>query len=543
MHIADGGGGGSQYSRGTQRENMAYIASTQLSDLERAQRDWERTAEQATDVADVVVRRLDQLTAPEGWTGTGAEAYRSMILHDLVQPLRDYAEVARRNAQAYQPLIEAVTSAHATAVHNNIPWDVDTKWFVSRKEVEQGLFSKIEEAVQGEDEDYEKAKANAPYEIKRGNQALVKSVPKEQWQLNETINPLTAPPSVFGRVGTAVTAEQHRFDRMMETEQLNTSVRSNVRSAAAGIDTELASFEPAPVQQPAFRGGRYKAPTPGGDTPGGPGSGPSGPGSGPGGAYPQGPGPSGPGGDGPGGGDGPQLQGPRGPEVPGPGSHTPVGSGPDAPTGPDGPVPGAPGPGTGPGAGPGGGAPGGPSLTSPPDAGPGGIGGPQGSPGAVPAAEGTSAAGVTAIGAPAPAAPAAGSLPPVTTGAPSGASGVGGLGALPMATPGGGAPGTSFSVGPGGKPLLSAGSHGSLPGSAGPGGPGGPGAAGGPGGGSSATGAAGSGAAGGPGGVAPVARRSHDGEEEQETELEGTWLEEEESVWGARSSAPPPEIR
>ncbi|SDD17096.1 WXG100 family type VII secretion target [Auraticoccus monumenti] len=572
MHAAhDGGGGGGQYAGATQRQNMAFIASTQLADLEGSQDDWRDSARQADEVADLVERQLTGLTAEGGWTGAGARAYAAMITRDLVEPLRDFAEVARRNARAYQPLIRAVNQAHSAAVSNNVPWDVDTAWFVTRKEVDQGLFSKIEEAVQGEDEDYEKAKANAPYEIKRGNDAPVKSVPKEQWELNEAMNPLTSAPTVFTRVGTPVSDSQHRFDKMMETEGLNDGPRSNVRAAAQGIDTELRSFSPAPVETYSASGDEYHAPTPpggGGSTPGGGGGSPSGPGGpsspdGPRTGGPDGPtGPDGPGHDGP---DGPRPDGPdgpTGPDGPVPGDPTtpvsPTPTGPGGPGGPgaDGPGgPGADGPG-GPGAdgpgGPGTGSPLGPGSTGPSGPGVGGIGGPGGSGGspvsAVPvAADGTSAAGVTAIGAPSVTTAAPSGLPAMSTGAPAGSPG--GLGALPMATPGGGAPGTSFSLA-GGRPSLSAGAHGSMPGSgtAGVGGPGGPGT------GSAGTGTAGTSGAGGTGagaggagqgmaGGPAAARRAGDRDEEEQTELDGTWLEEDESVWGARSTAPPPEIR
>ncbi|MGI8767867.1 MAG: hypothetical protein ACR2I1_01990 [Propionibacteriaceae bacterium] len=42
-----------------------------------------------------------------------------------------------------------------------------------------------------------------------------------------------------------------------------------------------------------------------------------------------------------------------------------------------------------------------------------------------------------------------------------------------------------------------------------------------------------------------MARGSKKGESDEESgeELDGTWLEEDESVWGNRASAPPAEIR
>lgn len=520
MQISDGGGGGSQYGSGTQRENMAFIASTQLQDLEDARHDWKDTARRAGETADLVERRLAGLTDEGGWTGPGADTYRAMIEVDLIQPLREYEQTARRNAEIYTPLIQSVRKAQQTAVANNIPWDVDTRWRVQAKEIDQSLFSMVEEAIQGEDEDYEKAKANAPREIKRGNDALVKSVPKPEWDANQAMNPLVSPPAVFSRVSAPVTPEQHRFDRLMETESLNSAPKSSVVAAASGINDELASFSPAPVPRYEATGREYRRQPVDTD---------AGDGSSTGSTGPTGPGPTSPGPTGP---TGP---GPTGPTGPGPGDPTVPGPGDPHPGGPTGPGPG--GPGTVP--------------TGPTGPGASGIGGPGGGLGASPVVPGTSAAGVGAIGAPPSAAPTMGAMPSVPTGAPGGAAGLGGLGALPMATPGGGAPGTSFSMASG-RPVLSAGSHGPLalsgPGGAGSGadGPGGRGGAGGSGaggtsaGGSGAHGAgAGQAGAGGPMG----ARRSGDSEDEETTELDGTWLEEDESVWGARSSAPPPEIR
>jgi len=43
--------------------------------------------------------------------------------------------------------------------------------------------------------------------------------------------------------------------------------------------------------------------------------------------------------------------------------------------------------------------------------------------------------------------------------------------------------------------------------------------------------------------LARPARSARDNDDEQATEIDGTWLEEEQSVWGNRAAAPPPEIR
>ncbi|MGD7707363.1 hypothetical protein [Microlunatus sp. Y2014] len=573
MQHDGGGGGGSSYSLRTHRELNAYVGSASRTDLETLRRNWRDSAHRAHTMADLIEAKLADLTAEGGWTGSGAETFAQVIRHDLIANLRAYA----RRAGGYTPeghqnvshasdveaIQEAVGQSYNLATNNNIPWDVDTTWQVRRKEVDQSLFGKIDELVTGEDEEYEKAKSNSPYEIMNGRQSLVREVPKPEFEAVQNGIPANPSSPVFSRTNTNVSPVVDRFDRTMEGLNIGTNPRANVYGGVVDVEAALRNYAPQEVQ----RAGTTNTTNPGetGGSVGFPG-GPQGPGGGGGTNVPN-PNTPGDGGGGNGGGTGgntgPDFGGPgtggnEGPDFevgpPGIGGPGTGGGGPDFEVGP----PGTGGPGTG------GGGPDfevGPPGTGGPGTGGGGpdfeVGGP-GEGGQIGGVEtGTGAAGVTPVGTGPGAGAGIGGIGGIGgTAGPAGPGavnvgatpGAGGLGSLAPGAVNAGKPGTSFSVGADGRPMLNAGNVGGLPGAragAGMGGPGGPGA------GAGGDGAGGRppGAGGGPGaGGAPMAgnrrgQRSGDGEEEQDGQVDETWLEEDRSVWGNRAAAPPHEIR
>ncbi|HLQ82109.1 MAG TPA: hypothetical protein VK103_01125 [Bacillota bacterium] len=525
MYTHDGGGGGSYYTLRTHRELNAYVASASTIDLDRLRRNWDDSGRNAHQMADLIEAKLAKLTAAGGWTGPGAEAFANTIRKELVANLRDYA----RRAGGYTPegeqnvshahdlevISEAVSGSYSAANSHNIPWDVDTTWNVRQKHVDQSLFSHIEEAVTGEDEDYEKAKKNAPYEIVNGGNSVVKEVPKPQYEPIESSVPPNPSSTVYEATNTSVAPTVKRFDLILERLGLGEGPKQHVYTAVNNVHSVLSSYAPEQVTEADTTD---KGTSTGAGATNGPGAhgGGGGAGTSPGRNF----GPPGGGGGGTGGGGGDHGGGTGGGY-----------DGPDHDTNPGGPIGG---PGTGGGDGghdinPGGpiGGPGDGGGVEPPLTG--GVGG--GETGA--AGAGPSAPPVGGIGAPAPAPAAA----PVSVGA---GPGVGGLGSLGPGAMNAGAPGTSFGIGADGRPTVNTGKVGAIAGGANT-----PDGAGVRGAGSGAGGAHGAGphGAGMPASGARGRRTGSSGDDEQEQELDETWLEEDESVWGNRAAAPPSEIR
>lgn len=533
-----GGGGGSSYGTHTQRALLALIGSTALTNIRATRNMWEDTALKASTIADLVEARLDALTSPEGgWTGPGAESFKALVRKDLVENLRTYALRAAGVSKSgnantgyaadLKPVEQQVDASYSTATHHNIPWDVDTQWRVDQEVPDQGLVSKIEEVVQGEDEDYEEAKKKAPYMILNGQSSTLKKVPQPEWEaLEQSITPVQ-PPDVFTRAKVPVDAQVHRFDRLMEAQQMNDGVKTSVHTAASDVHGKLAAYQPQDLEEFTFTGGKLANGDQVTDHNGGA------PAPGAGGQSPK-PSPGGPGAPAPGPAPAPETPGPQDPTNP----HPPGPPGEGITPGPGGPGgPGVPGPGPGgpgiPGPGPGGPEvpmpdPTDPTLPGGPGDGPGGYEDPgTGGAGVTPGAPG--GPGVGGIGGPG----AGGPAPSPTIGTGPGAPGAGGMGSLGVGGPvaAGGGAGTSFQLGANGRPMVNPGSVGPVAGANGAS----------PGGGAGA-GAGGAGGSGGAGG--PMGRRTQGNDEEESgEEIDGTWLEEDESVWGSRAGAPPAEIR
>ncbi|OYO01844.1 hypothetical protein CGZ97_15600 [Enemella evansiae] len=577
--MLDGGGSSSAYSLYTQREIMAVIGSLDSTALDRTERMWRDTASAAREIHGLVRKRLDDLTGPGGWTGPGAEAYRNSIKRDVLDKLEAYAADATRNADALAPVNQSVSSSIGAALLNDIPWDRDTNWEVTRKEVEQSLFGKVDEIFTGEDEDYEKAKEQAPYLVLNGQRNTLDSVEPKRWETLLTVYPQQQQsPQIFRQTDTPVTPQVHRFDQLMEALGLNSNQVQTVRTRADSVDEQLQRYQPTDQQHPDDDR-RTRAPGSGTNdpTPNSTGTGPSAPSTNTAPPSTNNLNPSGPGGPnelGPGKPGGPSLPGgPGGPSGPGgPGGP----GGPNGPGQPGGPFPGGTHPGT-----PGGpGFPGGPELPGGPggsgfpggDPGDLGIGGPGGLPGGgapggggsgldpaelsnnLPGTESAglltapgSAAGMSNLGGPGVpglGTPGAGGVggPAINVGSgvvPTMGMGPGGLGSGGLGNSGlggtgnglgrggaggpgaGGNPlagrsGNSFGIGPNGKGIVNPGSVGPV---AGPGG-----AAGGPGGGAPGAGTA-------PGGMPMGGRRNDRKDEEKDENPYNSWLEEDEDVW------------
>ncbi len=545
MMVDGGGGGGSSHSFATQRELNALLAQADSSNVREMSRTWSGSGRRAHQIADLVESKLADLTAEGGWTGSGAQAFAATLRDEAVTPLRDFArrtagitpqgEQNVSHAADLLPIAEAIESAHDTATRNNIPWDIDHNWEVRQKDVPQSLLSKIDELLTGQDEAYEEAKSNSPYEVLTGSRSVVKEVPKPEYAAIESSIPATPASRYYDAAGLCMSPTVMRFDLLMRRLDIGVTPRQAVQNGADRVESVLGTYAPPTAKEYT---GSDRGTGPGGVNPGT--GGPSGPG-GPGGpGAPGGSGGSGPGGSGPGGrlpgGPGPfdpSDPGPNGPQLPDdPGFTDPEGPGGQNPPG-NLPPPGVIDPGDWPRTEvpecpvfepPGNDLPdpNDPELT-------GGLGGGTGGAGLGPGNTGPGGLPGGGVGA----GPGAGG--------PAATAGVGGLGSLGGGQQSG-VPGTSFSMGSDGRPVVNPGSTGSFGApSARPGAGAGPLGAGAGAGAGAGTGAGGSTMAGG----APLARPARSARDDDETpeEIDGTWLEEEQSVWGNRAAAPPHEIR
>ena len=256
-YMIDGGGGGSNLHGRTQRELLAYVASPALNTLDDAHDMWDDVASRAGQIRELIVQRLDRLTAEGGWTGAGAEAYRTMITDDLLRHLTSLEDTAKDYATKLNPVTGAVSSSRRTAEQNNIPWDVETTWQTRRQHVDQTLWGKVDEFFTGDDDAYEEAKANAPTEIVNGSGSIVKTVPKPEWDTALTANPESPVPSIYQAVSASVTSSTHRFDRLMEWVHLNDSAHGNVQSAALSVESAMSDYRPDEFPTFEYRGGAY----------------------------------------------------------------------------------------------------------------------------------------------------------------------------------------------------------------------------------------------------------------------------------------------
>jgi len=484
------------YDDVTQRELLAVISSPPLHTLTGFQNRWNDTGHYASKLADLIEQRLSRLTSADGgWTGGGAEAFASAIRAELVANLRSYALHAAGihpdgvqhtgyDSQVGQ-VVDAVSSSHTTASKNGVPWDSDTTWQLPGEPAKPDPDTKAAPGTP--------APAPEPAKIKNGRGGVVKELNQTHWDQIKRSHPAQPVPAIYTAIGLTVTPAVHHMDQLLEAVPLNTEVKRQCRQSVSKVAESLNTFAPPPAKGTVktsstnYAAGVKTPTTPPSTTP----------------------------------------TTPTGPTTP---------TAPTTPTHPGGPDPGPPPTQTGPtsptnpggGGDPGGGTPGGgyPGGGDPGGGDPGGgypVGGPSsGLPGSGTVGAGLPNGGVGGIGAPIVSAPNVGTVPVGSPGA-GGLSGFGGGMSLPN---------SSFSSGgPGGRGLVN---PGSAPSSLNAGGSGGAGS-------TSGAGAAGSGS----GGVAgaPVRRNSNGSDDEGDGEdFDGTWLEEDQSVWGNRAGAPPSTI-
>ncbi|MDN5726833.1 MAG: hypothetical protein L0G99_13030, partial [Propionibacteriales bacterium] len=251
-----------QHGRDTHRELITFVASMSSIELERARTTWADSAKKVQQVADLIEQRLNALTGPDGWTGAGAEQFAKTIRKDLVDNLRAYALRAgglspqgtqeKSHANDIRQIQDAVAASIESAANNNIPWDVETKWNIKQKDVEQGILSKIDELVTGKDEEYEKAKKDAPYEVLNGSAAVVKNVPKPEFEVIDNSIPDQVSSPVYQQAKLPIDSNTQRFDKICEALSIGSAEKQQVYGKVVGVETALAAYAPATATKGQF---------------------------------------------------------------------------------------------------------------------------------------------------------------------------------------------------------------------------------------------------------------------------------------------------
>ena len=258
----------------TQRLGLARIGSVARTPLADSEKAWRETSESAKDIAQLIRDRLNSLLGDSGWTGRGADKFRTVVDNDLLKSLDDYAEHADRMAEALKPVNQSADDASATAESNDIPWDVDTLWSVQQSDPDRTFWGRVDEFITGDDDGYEEAKKNAPYHVLNGGGSVMKEVPKDLWE-SVLAQTASAPmPPEFHEAGVSVSNEVNRFDHALESLNINMMEKANVQSAENSVETCLSEYAPEPMQQMQFSGGQFAGDGGGNATVPAPGAGP-----------------------------------------------------------------------------------------------------------------------------------------------------------------------------------------------------------------------------------------------------------------------------
>lgn len=251
----DGGGGGSVFGARTQREIQVTIASADRPVIATHENTWADVAKRATELRTEVQRRLNSLLDEDGWTGPGADAFRRVITSDLLDVLATQAAAARALAGKVGTLNQSLTQTTAVAEHNDVPWDQDVQWQVVWHRPDQTFFGWLDEVFTGDDDDLERRTAEQPYELLNGQQALLKQIPKQQWETMLQQTPISNATPVYQATQFPVSAQTHRFDRLMEQLGMNATPRGAVSAAASATNTALGGYAPPEVEYATFADG------------------------------------------------------------------------------------------------------------------------------------------------------------------------------------------------------------------------------------------------------------------------------------------------
>lgn len=232
----------------TQRDSLHVVATANPQDLDTVVKRWIAVADKAQADADVVKTKLAALVTVGGWTGPGADTYARSVHLEIIDPLLKIEAAARAMATSLLGVQQKIEDATASAGASPIPWDSDTAWHVVQKVVDINSYV-VGNVVDGTlyvDEtatvtQYNAAQKAADYDITTGSGHVVKTITAASWA---TTQQQTKPmPAVYHG---AVAAPVHQFDVWMEYQSLNTDVHAGVATSADRVEVSLIDFLAAP---------------------------------------------------------------------------------------------------------------------------------------------------------------------------------------------------------------------------------------------------------------------------------------------------------
>jgi len=242
----------------TSRDSLHVIATANPQDLDTVIQRWIAVADKAQADADLVKTKLASLVTVGGWTGTGADTYARSVHLEIIEPLLTIEASARAVATSLMAVQHKVEDATASAHASPIPWDSDTAWHVEQKKLDlfDYLIGSVVDGTLFVDpvatlDHYNSAQKDAEYDIKTGSGRVMKTISAQSWAATQQ---QTKPmPAVYHG---AVAASVHQFDVWMEYQALNTGVHEAVSKAADRVEVSLIDFlaTPSTATSPTYTG-------------------------------------------------------------------------------------------------------------------------------------------------------------------------------------------------------------------------------------------------------------------------------------------------
>jgi len=242
----------------TSRDSLHVIATANPQDLDTVIQRWMGVADKAQADADLVKTKLASLVTVGGWTGTGADTYARSVHLEIIEPLLTIEASARAVATSLMAVQHKVEDATASAHASPIPWDSDTAWHVEQKKLDlfDYLIGSVVDGTLFVDpvatlDHYNSAQKDAEYDIKTGSGRVMKTISAQSWAATQQ---QTKPmPAVYHG---AVAASVHQFDVWMEYQALNTGVHEAVSKAADRVEVSLIDFlaTPSTATSPTYTG-------------------------------------------------------------------------------------------------------------------------------------------------------------------------------------------------------------------------------------------------------------------------------------------------
>ena len=242
----------------TQRDSLHVIATANPQDLDTVIQRWIAVADMARADADLVKTKLASLVTAGGWTGTGADTYARSVHLEIIEPLLTIEASARAVATSLMAVQHKVEDATASAHASPIPWDSDTAWHVEQKKLDlfDYLIGSVVDGTLFVDpvatlDHYNSAQKDAEYDIKTGSGRVMKTISAQGWAATQ--QQTTPMPAVYHG---AVAASVHQFDVWMEYQALNTGVHEAVSKAADRVEVSLIDFlaTPSTATSPTYTG-------------------------------------------------------------------------------------------------------------------------------------------------------------------------------------------------------------------------------------------------------------------------------------------------